>query len=140
MEQLTIIAGIEFGDAFNCVRLGEYFTYATEPYRGANSHHQYIVRKLDEEIAGMANSPEKRALCASREALEKDHNDKTPDELADEDLGCLEEWRTKNRSNVKKLVKLDEDKKKLFFTIWANMSTAESQRARPRNTPLPRSA
>ncbi len=34
-EQLTIIAGIEFGDAFNCVQLGEYFTYATEPYRSA---------------------------------------------------------------------------------------------------------
>ncbi len=34
--QLTIIAGIEFGDAFNCVRLREFFTYASEPYRQHN--------------------------------------------------------------------------------------------------------
>ncbi len=37
-EQLAFVAGVEFGDAFNCVRLGEYFTYASEPYRSTTSH------------------------------------------------------------------------------------------------------
>jgi hypothetical protein len=60
MEQLTIIAGIEFGDVFNCVRLGEYFTYATEPYMGTNSHHLYTMRMLDEEIADTVNATEKK--------------------------------------------------------------------------------
>ena len=68
-EQLTIIAGIEFGDAFNCVRLEEYFTYAMEPYRGAASHHQYTVRRIDEEIAAAATQAEKRTLRTRKEAL-----------------------------------------------------------------------
>jgi hypothetical protein len=121
-EQLTIIAGIEFGDAFNCVGLGEFFPYATEPYRSATSYHLYTMRKLDEEIADTANASEKKALRLRKENLEREHNAKTPDEIVDEDTGRLEEWKTESRNNAKKRVKLDEDKKKLLFAIWANMS------------------
>jgi hypothetical protein len=111
-EQLTIIAGIEFGDTFNCVRLGEFFPNVTEPYRSATSHHLYTMRRLDEEIADTTNAAEKIALRLRKENLEREHNAKTPD-----DTGRLEEWKAESRNNAKKRVKLDEDKKKLFFTI-----------------------
>jgi hypothetical protein len=39
-----------------------------------------------------------------------------------------EEWKTEYCGNAKKRVKLDEDKKKLFFTIWANMSEISQQK------------
>jgi hypothetical protein len=129
-EQLAFVAGVEFGDAFNCVRVGEYFTYAIEPYRGTISEHLYTLRKLDEEIAATGNQAEKRALRLRKETLDKDHNAKTPDEIADEDTGRLEDWKGKNRSNQKKRVKLDKDKKKLFFTIWANMSEVSIQKVK----------
>ncbi len=60
MEQLTIIAGVEFGNAFNCLRLGDYFTYAVEPHRSTDANHLCALRKLDEEIADTANAAEKR--------------------------------------------------------------------------------
>ncbi len=63
-EQLPIIAGVEFGNAFNCVQLGEYFTYVGEPYRSAIFHHLYTLRKLDEEIADTAKAAEKRVFGA----------------------------------------------------------------------------
>ncbi len=66
-EQLAFVAGVEFGNAFNCVRLGEYFTYASEPYRSTTSHHLYTMRKLDEDIADTANCAEKRALRLRKE-------------------------------------------------------------------------
>ncbi len=88
------------------------------------------MRKLDEEIAAAGTQAEKRALRTRKEALEKDHNDKTPDEIADEDIGRLEQWKSKERNNGKKVVKLDEDKKKLFFTIWANMSEISQQKVK----------
>jgi hypothetical protein len=127
-EQLAFVAGVKFGDAFNCVRLGEYFTYASEPYRSTTSHHLYTVRKLDEEIAATENQAEKRALRSRKETLEKEHNAKTPEELVD--TGRLEEWKNENRTNTKKRIKLDEDKKKLFFTIWANMSEVSLQKVK----------
>ncbi len=40
-EQLAFIAGVEFGDAFNCLRLGEYFTYEGEPYRNTIAHYEH---------------------------------------------------------------------------------------------------
>jgi hypothetical protein len=129
-EQLTIIVGIEYGDAFNCVRIGEFLPYATEPYRSSTSQHLYTMRKLDEEIAATVNAAEKRALRTRKETLEKEHNAKTPDEIVDEDTGRLEEWKTESRNNAKKAVKLDKDKKKLFFTIWANMSEVSQQKVK----------
>jgi hypothetical protein len=88
------------------------------------------MRKLDEEIAATGNAAKKRALRTRKETLEKEHNAKTPAELADDDTGRLEEWKTKNRSNAKKLVKLDEGKKKLFFTVWAKMSEISQQKVK----------
>ena len=88
------------------------------------------MRKLDEEIAATGNAGEKRVLRTRKEALEKEHREKTPDELADEDVGRLEAWKSQNRTNDKKRVKLDEDKKKLFFTIWANMSEISQQKVK----------
>jgi hypothetical protein len=112
------------------VRLGEYFTYASEPYRSTTSHHLYTVRKLDEEVAATGNQAENRGLCTRKEGLEKEHNPKTPEELADQDTGRLEQLKTENRGNAKKGVKLDEDKKKLFFTIWANMFEVSLQKVK----------
>ena len=42
----------------------------------------------------------------------------------------MEAWKSQNRTNDKKRVKLDEDKKKLFFTIWANMSEISQQKVK----------
>ncbi len=89
------------------------------------------VRKLDEEIADTGKATaEKRALRTRKEALEMEHTAKSSEELADEDTGRLEDWKGENRVNTKKRVKLDEDKKKLFFTIWANMSEVSIQKVK----------
>ncbi len=49
-EQLALIAGVEFGGAFNCVRLEEYFTYEGEPYRNTVTHFAHQLDELDEKI------------------------------------------------------------------------------------------
>jgi hypothetical protein len=55
-EQLAFVAGVEFGDAFNCVQLGEYFTYEGEPYRDTVTHLEHQLDELDEKIADAVSS------------------------------------------------------------------------------------
>jgi hypothetical protein len=88
------------------------------------------MRKLDEEIAATGNAAKRRALRTRKKTLEKEHNAKTPHEIVDEDTGRLDEWKTESRNNSKKRVKLDEDKKRPFFTIWANMSEISQQKVK----------
>ncbi len=89
-----------------------------------------ITSTFDEEIADTASAAKKRALCLRKETLENDHNAKTDEERADEDTGRLEEWKTENRLQAQQRLKLKEDKKKLFFFIWANMSEISPQKVK----------
>ncbi len=68
-EQLIFVAGIEFGDAFHCVRLGEYFTHEGEPYRDTVAHHKHVVAELDEQIADTIRTNEKRTQRQRRDSL-----------------------------------------------------------------------
>ncbi len=69
-EQLSFVAGVEFGDVFNCVWLGEYFTYEGEPYRDTVAHYEHLLAEVDElAIADTASSNEKRELRFRRKAL-----------------------------------------------------------------------
>jgi hypothetical protein len=88
------------------------------------------MRKLDEEITDTANADEKRALRLRKETFKNDHSAKTDEELADEDTGRVEEWKTENRLQAQQRLKLKEDKKKLFFTIWANMLENSRQKVK----------
>ncbi len=62
-EQLAFVAGVEFGDAFNCVRLGEYFAYEGEPYRDTATHFEHQSDELDEKIADAASANKKKAAA-----------------------------------------------------------------------------
>jgi hypothetical protein len=67
-ERFAFVAGVKFGDAFNCVQLGEYFTYEGEPYRNTVAHFAHQLDKLDEKIADAGSANEKKAL-RDRKAL-----------------------------------------------------------------------
>ncbi len=68
-EQIAFIAGVEFGDAFNCVRLGEYFTYEGEPYRNTIAHYEHQLGELDEKIADAATPTKRRRFVIGRHYL-----------------------------------------------------------------------
>jgi len=121
-EQLAFIAGVEFGDAFNCVRLGEYFTYEGEPYRNTVTHYAYQLDDLDDKIDKTESATEIRALQARKALLTARHEAKDAAAIASEDAGRMEEFKMEARRRFQKIDKLDEDKKKLFVTICRNMS------------------
>ncbi len=62
-EQLAFASGFEFGNGFNYVRLGEYFTYEDKPYRDTtNTHWLNLTSRLL-----IRQAPSKRAHCAKGE-------------------------------------------------------------------------
>jgi hypothetical protein len=129
-EQLKVIAGVEFGDAFYCVRLGEYFTYEGEPYRDKVTYLEHRLNELDKKIADAVSANEKKALRDKKAALTARHEAKSEAAIKAEDAGRMEEFKMEARRRHQKIDKLDGDKRKLFFTIWANMSEASLQKVK----------
>ncbi len=88
-EQLAFVAGVEFGDAFNCVRLGEYTTYEGEPYRDTVVHYEHQLATLDEQIAETPSANKKKALRTRGDALINSHAVKSEAAIRAEDIGRM---------------------------------------------------
>jgi hypothetical protein len=125
-EQLALIAG----DAFNCVRLGEYFTYEDEPYRNTVTHYAHQLDELDDKINKTESATEIRALRDRKALITARHEAKDVAAIASEDAGRMEEFKMEAWRRFQKIDKLDEDKKKLFFTICRNMSEVSIQKVK----------
>ncbi len=92
-------SGVEFGDAFNCVWLGEYFTYEGEPYRNTVAHYEHQLAELDEKIADAASANEKKAFRDRKALLIARHDAKTDEAIASEDMGRMEDYKLEARTH-----------------------------------------
>ncbi len=110
-EQLTFVAGVEFGDAFNCVWLREYFTYEGEPYRDNATHVEHQLDELDETIADAVSANEKKALRDKKAGLTARHEAKSEGAIKAEDAGRMEEFRMAARRRHQKIDKLDKSRR-----------------------------
>ncbi len=116
-EQLAFVAGVEFGDAFNCVRLGEYFTYESGPYRDTVAHYEHQLAELGEKIADAASANEKKTLRDRKALLTARHEAKSDAAINAEDMGRLEDYKLEARMRHQRREDLVNDKKKPFFSI-----------------------
>ncbi len=101
-EQLAFVLGVEPEDAFNCVRLDEYFTYEGDPYQDAVVQYQNIMIQLDSQIADAASATEKRTLRERRAVV-------VTETEAALSAGRMEKFKMNARLRHQKQVKLDED-------------------------------
>jgi hypothetical protein len=67
---------------------------------------------------------DRKAVLVARHEAESEASIKA------EDAGRMEEFKMKARCRHQKQDKLDEEKKKLFFTIWANISEVSLQKVK----------
>jgi hypothetical protein len=125
-----LFTGVEFGDAFNCVRLDEYFTYEGESYPDTVAHYEHQLAELGEQIAETSGANEKRALRTRRDALINSHAAKSKAAIRTEDIGRLEDYKLEARMRHQRREDLVKDKKKLFFTICENMSEVSLQKVK----------
>ncbi len=86
--------------------------------------------ELDEKIADAESATEIRALQARKALLTVRHEAKDAAAIASEDAGRMEEFKMEARRRFQKIDKLDEDKKKSFFTICRNMSEVSIQKVK----------
>jgi hypothetical protein len=112
------------------VRLSEYFTYEGEPYRNTIAHYEHQLAELHEKIADAGTANEKKALRDRKALLTARHEAKSDDAIASEDIGRLEDYKLESRMRHQRRKDLVKDKKKLFFTIWANMSEVSLQKVK----------
>jgi hypothetical protein len=112
------------------VPLGEYFTYEGEPYRETATHLEHQLDELDEKIADAVRASKKKALHDRKAALTARNEGKSEAAIKAEDAGEMEEFKMEARRRHQKIDKLGKDKKKLFFTIWTNMSEVLLQKVK----------
>jgi hypothetical protein len=81
-------------------------------------------------LTNAASINEKKTLRDRKALLTARHEAKTEEAIASEDIGRLEDYKLEARMRHQRREDLVKDKKKLFFSIWANMSEVSIQKVK----------